>query len=78
MKLVEFSPQPTVEKALEIVEALRQDVVAGKIIGFFIVGVSSDDNTYAYVGTTRPVSRLRMGGAMQHALHCFNHGEDED
>ena len=76
MKVVPFTNTPSLTEAAEVVSKFEHDLIDGKIVGFFIAAVGPNDETYAYTSATRPVSRLRLGGAMQHALHCFNHEED--
>ena len=76
MKVIEFPKENTINEAADVIHKFESDLIDGKIVGFFIVGVDAKDDTYAYVGTTRKVSRLRLGGALQHALHIFNHGEE--
>ena len=79
MKLIKF-PQSDDKNAMsaaaEVLHQLEVDLLDGKVVGFFIAAIGPEDDTYAYIGTSKPVSRLRMGGAMQHALHTFNHGEE--
>lgn len=58
-----------------MLDQVRIDIMVGKIDSFFLAGVASDDCVYAYVGSSKPVSRLRMEGAMSNALHMFQHGE---
>lgn len=76
MKVIKFNQQPSLNEAAEVIAQLERDLKDNKIVGFFVAAIGADDETYAYASSTRPVSRLRMGGAMQHALHMFNHGED--
>ena len=58
--------------------ASMADVIGedGKIVGFAAVGIEEDDSTRAYVGTSRPVSRLRVIGAMAHFQYLFDRGWD--
>lgn len=76
MNVIEFKKANTLDDAAEVIHKFESDVLDGKLVGFFIAAVGPDDDTFAYIGTSRPVSRLRLGGAMQHALHIFNHGEE--
>jgi hypothetical protein len=76
MKIVEFKPANTFAEAAEVLHKFETDLMDGKVAGFFIAALSADDEVTAYVSTTRPVTRLRMAGAMQHALHMFNHGDE--
>jgi hypothetical protein len=64
-------PCASKETALEIVESLRKAIEEGEIIGFSAVGIEPDDCTRMWSATTKPVSRLRMMGAMYHLLASF-------
>jgi hypothetical protein len=75
MKLVEFNANPSLEDALAAVDGLRKDVESGKVIAFAVAGVGPDDATLWYCGSARPVSRLRLIGAMTNALYHFNAGD---
>lgn len=76
MNVIEFPNGNSMDEAAETIQKFESDLLDGKIVGFFIVGIGADDSTYAYVGKTQRMSRLRMGGALQNALHIFNHGEE--
>ena len=76
MKIIEINKQPSLKEAAEVLCQFENDLIDDKIAGFFIAAIGPDDSVYAYIGTTKPVSRLRLGGAMQHALHIFNHGDE--
>jgi hypothetical protein len=76
MKVVKLDTSPSLDQAAEVLRQLENDLLDGKVVGFFVAAVGPDDMTYAYISSTKPVSRLRLGGAMQHALHMFNHGEE--
>jgi hypothetical protein len=71
MKLLNIPPQLKLDDALEVIEILKQDISSGKVIGFFAVGIDSEDSSYGYAGTTKRVSRLRLIGAMTSALTQF-------
>lgn len=62
MNVVKVNPNPTLQDALDVIDALRKDVVDGKVIGFFVAGLDAEDATIAYMATVRPVTRLRLQG----------------
>ncbi len=74
MNIVKLNDKPTLEDALAVVDGLRQDLIDGKVIGFFCAGLDREDATIIYVSTVSPVSRLRMQGAMGQALHNMQVG----
>lgn len=76
MQVVKLEADDSIESALAVLKKLEEDLTSGKIVGFFAAGVGPNDETYAYTGSRRKVSRLRLGGAMQYALFAFNEGEE--
>ena len=76
MRIIDFKPKNTLADAADVIAKFEADLLDGKIAGFFIAAIGPEDDVYAYVSTTRPVSRLRIAGAMQHALHMFTHGDE--
>lgn len=78
MKLLTLNSQPTLPDALGIIDTLRNDLESGKLVAFYAVGISRDDQTYGYCGTSRYFSRLRMEGALSNALHNFQHDEETE
>lgn len=60
-----------VQEALATLDSLRESIVKGEVIAFHAVGIEPDDATRAWFATTRPVSSLRMLGALYVALACF-------
>jgi hypothetical protein len=74
MKLIHFDGTPTMRDALASIDALRKDVESGQVVCFIAVGVGSDDACVGYTGSSKPVSRLRLTGAMSNLLHQFNAG----
>lgn len=64
------------KQALEILDELRAKVESGEVIAFAAVGIEPDDVTSSWTATTRPVSRLRMIGAIGSLFHCFQADPD--
>lgn len=77
VKNVPFN-QPTLEDALCVVESLRKDIESGKVVAFAVVAIEQDDTALVYTGSTRPVTRLRMMGAISHMQHLYMHGGEGD
>ena len=75
MRVAEFNKNPTLEDALAAVDGLRKDIESGKVISFVAVGVGPDDSTTGYCGSSRPVSKLRVTGALFNTLRAFDNGE---
>jgi hypothetical protein len=67
-------PTSTKEDALAVIEDLRVAIESGEIIAFAAVGVEPDDCTRMWSTSTRPVTRLRMMGAMHNLLHHYTDG----
>ena len=76
MKVVQLNTKPTLDTALEVVEALKKDLIDGKVTAFFVAALNDGDETIAYVSSVKGVSRLRMQGAMSQALYHMQTGED--
>lgn len=64
MKAVELNQTPTREHALQAVDGLRGKIERGEIVAFVAVGIMNDDTIEGFVGSSRPVSRLRLHGAI--------------
>lgn len=64
-------PTDTKEEALQVIDGLRQAIESGEIVAFAAVGIEPSDCTRMWTSTTRPVTRLRMMGAMYNLLHSF-------
>lgn len=76
MKVVSFNQRPSLQDAYDVIDRLRADVTEGRITAFFVAALNDEDATIAYTSAVKPVSRLRMTGAMSNALHAFNQGEE--
>lgn len=74
MKLLTLPAQTNKKDALEVLESLKKAIEDGEIIAFGCVGISEDDNTSLWSSSVKPVSRLRMIGAMNHMLHSYEDG----
>jgi len=77
-KVVHIDPNPNLQAALGVVDALRKDLEDGKVIGFLVAGFNAKDETIVYSASTRPASKLRLQGAMGQALHDFQSGTIDD
>ena len=75
MKIIDLKSGNT-KDALDVLDDLRVKVSAGEIIAFAIVGIEPDDTTRSWTSTTRPVSRLRMMGAIANLEQCFHNDPD--
>lgn len=75
MNIVSIDSQPTLADSMEVIRQLTEDVENGKIIAFVVSALSDDDTVYVYEGASKPVSQLRMQGAMLTALHMYVDGE---
>lgn len=75
MKVVELNINPSKEEALSAIDGLRRDIEAGKIIGFAVAAMGPEDTVYWYCGSVRPVTRLRLIGALSNVLHHLNAGD---
>lgn len=74
MNVVKLNPTPTMDEALAVIDALRRNVEEGQVVAFFVAGVSPTDETIVYASAVKPVSRLRLQGAMGQALHDMHFG----
>lgn len=68
----------TTEEALAVIDALREAVASGEIVAVAAVGIERDDVTRLWTTTTRPVTRLRIIGAMHHMLHTYSHMDTDE
>lgn len=73
LRAIDCGPAPS--ELLKVVDRLRADIEAGRVVAFAGVAIQPDDETLAYCGTSRPVTRLRTQGAIAYLLHCFMSGE---
>lgn len=68
-------PPDTKEEAIQVIDGLRQAVEAGEIIAFAAVGIEPDDCTRMWSSSVKPVTRLRMMGAMYNLLAHYQTGD---
>lgn len=68
-------PRNTTDKLLSVIDALRQDVVEGRVVAIAVAAVCPDDCCSAYAGAAKGVSRLRMQGAIAQLQHAYLSGE---
>lgn len=62
---------PTPAELLEVLDELREDVEAGRIVAIAGVAIMTDDNTTMFTGTSRPTTRLKTQGAIAQLQHWF-------
>ncbi len=74
-KLVHLNRAPSMADALAAVDELRRAIADGMIVSFVAAGVTDRDETYGYCGAVKPVSRLRMQGALAQVQHDYIAGE---
>lgn len=77
MKITELNHTPTKAECLEAVDALRKQIDDGTIVAFAAVGIQASDVVSSFMGSSRPVSRLRMIGACSRLHHYVNSQCDE-
>lgn len=72
-KIVSLAPKhaATTEDALQVLSSLKEMIEKGEIVAFACVGIEPDDVTRTWMASTRPVTNLRMIGAVYHMLHWF-------
>jgi hypothetical protein len=64
-------PTISTEEALAVIDDLRAKVESGQVIAFAAVGIEPGDETMSWQASVRPVTRLRMMGAIWNLLQCF-------
>lgn len=60
--------------SLAVLASLKEAIETEQIVAFCAVGIEEGDETRMWSATTKPVTRLRMIGAMYHLLHSFETG----
>lgn len=54
--------------ALAIIDQLRAEIESGRYVGFIGVTIADNDETAAWCATLKPITRLRMQGAVSSLL----------
>jgi hypothetical protein len=70
-----IKPATDVTSALEVLDVLREQIVSGQVIAFVAVAIEPDDVTTRFQATTRPVTKLRMLGAVASLNHWVHDDE---
>ena len=65
----------SLDDPMDIIDRLRADVRSGKVIAFCIAAVTPEDDALAYASSSKPVTRLRMQGAIAQLLHSYLAGD---
>lgn len=71
IKIAHIEKNPTREQALEAAKSLVTALESGEIVAFGAVGIEADDCTRMWSGSSRPVTRLRMMGALYNLLNHY-------
>jgi hypothetical protein len=77
MKVVQLVPKeskPDIQNVLNALDHMRKRVESGEIIGFSAIGLTDDDQTYGWSAVVKPISRLRMSGALSSLLFHYHNG----
>lgn len=74
-KLVHLNRTPSMADALETIDQLRREIEAGRVIAFAAVAIEQGDECIAYCSAIKPVSRLRLQGAIAQLQHDYIAGE---
>lgn len=75
MNVIPLNQNPTLSDSLATLDKLREDVAAGRIIAFAAVGIDQEDRALAYVGSSKPVSKLKLQGAVSKLNNAALTGE---
>lgn len=75
MNVVKLEPPVTLERALETLDKLKEDLSSGRVIAYACVAVSTSDQVLAYADSVRPGTRLRLQGAISQLNHAACNGE---
>lgn len=70
-----IKPATDTASALEVLDRLREQVLSGQVVAFAGVAIEPDDVTTRWQFTTRPVTKLRMLGAISSLQH-WTHEDD--
>jgi hypothetical protein len=75
MQLVELKRPHNLPDSLAVVDKLRADLEAGRIVAFWGVSVDAEDSCQSWSAATTGVSRLRGMGAVSYLLACMHSGD---
>jgi hypothetical protein len=70
-----IKPATDTKSALEVLDVLREQVLSGQVIAFVAAAIEPDDTTTRFQATTRPVTKLRMLGAVASLNHWVHDDE---
>lgn len=73
---VKIDRDPSREDALEAAKSLVVALEKGEIVAFAAVGIEADDCTRMWSGSSRPVTRLRLMGAMYNLLNHYTNDSE--
>lgn len=73
---IKIDRDPSREDALEAAKSLVAALEKGEIVAFAAVGIEADDCTRMWSGSSRPVTRLRLMGAMYNLLNHYANGSE--
>lgn len=62
---------PDIKNMLDVLDVLRANIVAGKVIAYAAVSIAPDDEASMYSGASEHVSRLRMLGGISFLHSCY-------
>ena len=63
---------------LETLDLIRSDIESGDAVAFAGVTISPEDELTAWIGMSKPVSKLRITGAITALLHSYFDGLPDD
>lgn len=70
--------KPTPDDLLATIDLIRSAIEAGEVVAFAGVTIAPDDEITAWTGETRPVTKLRVLGAIAGLLHSYFDGIGEE
>ena len=73
---VKIDRDPSREDALEAARLLVAALEKGEIVAVAAVGIEADDCTRMWSGSSRPVTRLRMMGAVYNLLNHYTNDSE--
>jgi hypothetical protein len=69
-----------ISSLLRIIDGLRDDIEAGKVVAFSAVGIALDDRTFRYTASVHGIgiTNLKMHGAISTLMHGYHVDCDND